>query len=155
MANRFHGRAVERVTGRTLPPAFGAEVSAETVRRFRRELRSLPHVAHALSWLRGPKAVASSSPLDRIRAGLEVVGLIDVDAASCIVIEDSVPGVTAAVQAGMTAIGFVGSNPTPGQLANDLIAAGARTVIADMRALKSAVADVRGWRRRSISPASL
>ena len=137
--------AVERVTGRTLPPAFGAEVSAETVRRFRRELRSLPHVAHALSWLRGPKAVASSSPLDRIRAGLEVVGLIDVDAASCIVIEDSVPGVTAAVQAGMTAIGFVGSNPTPGQLANDLIAAGARTVIADMRALKSAVADIRGW----------
>lgn len=182
VANRFHGRrpadvfaAVERVTGKTLPPAFGAEVSAETVRRFRRELRPLPHVAHALSWLRGPKAVASSSPLDRIRAGLEVAGLmryfgarlfsasdvakgkpapdlfrytagrLDVDAASCIVIEDSVPGVTAAVQAGMTAIGFVGSNPTPGQLANDLIAAGARTVIADMRALKSAVADIRGW----------
>ena len=65
------------------------------------------------------------------------------------------PGVAAAVQAGMTVIGFVGSNPTRGQLANDLIAAGARTVIADMRALKSAVADVRGWRRRSISPASL
>jgi len=51
-------------------------VSAEAVRRFRRELRPLPHVAHALSWLCGPKAVASSSPLDRIRAGLEVAGLM-------------------------------------------------------------------------------
>jgi HAD superfamily hydrolase (TIGR01509 family) len=182
VASRVHGRrpadvfaAVERVTGKTLPPAFGAEVSAETVRRFRRELRPLPHVAHALTWLRGPKAVASSSPLDRIRAGLEVAGLIryfdsrlfsasdvangkpapdlfrhlasrlDVDAASCIVIEDSVPGVAAAVAAGMTAIGFVGGNLTPGRLANDLVKAGARTVIADMRALKSAVADIRGW----------
>jgi len=182
VASRFHGRrpadvfaAVERVTGKTLPPAFATEVSAETVRRFRRELRPLPHVAHALTWLRGPKAVASSSPLDRIRAGLEVAGLIRyfgphlfsasdvakgkpapdlfryaaaklaVDAGSCIVIEDSVPGVAAAAAAGMTAIGFVGGNATPGRLANDLINAGARTVIADMRALKSAVADIRGW----------
>jgi len=182
VADRFHGRrpadvlaAVERVSGKTLPPAFAAEMSAETVRRLRRELRPLPHVAHALTWLRGPKAVASSSPLDRIRAGLEVAGLIryfgsrlfsasdvakgkpapdlfryaaaklEVDAASCIVIEDSVPGVAAAVAAGMTAIGFVGGNPTPGRLANDLLKAGARTVIADMRALKSAVADIRGW----------
>lgn len=182
VARRFHGRrpadvfaTVERVTGKTLPPGFAAEVSAETLRRFRRELRALPHVAHALTWLRGPKAVASSSPLDRIRTGLEVAGLIryfgsrlfsasdvvrgkpapdlfrraaaqlDVDAAACIVIEDSVPGVAAAVAAGMTAIGFVGGNAEPGRLANELVNAGARTVIADMRALKSAVADIRGW----------
>ena len=182
VANRFHGRrpadvfaAVEGVTGKTLPAAFAAEVSAETMRRFRRELRPVPHVAHALTWLRGPKAVASSSPLDRIRAGLEAAGLmryfgsrlfsasdvakgkpapdlfryaairLGVDAASCIVIEDSVPGVAAAVAAGMTAIGFVGGNATPGRLANELIEAGARSVIADMRALKTAVADIRGW----------
>ena len=65
VANRFHGRRpadvftpVERDTGKTLPPAFGAEVSAKTVRRFRRELRPLLHVAHALSWLRGRPAPA-------------------------------------------------------------------------------------------------
>jgi beta-phosphoglucomutase-like phosphatase (HAD superfamily) len=61
------------------------------------------------------------------------------------VIEDSVPGVAAAVAAGMTAIGFVGGNDEPGLLAKALTQAGARAVIADMRALKSAIADLRGW----------
>jgi HAD superfamily hydrolase (TIGR01509 family) len=138
-------------------------------------LRALPHVAHALTWVRGPKAVASSSPHDRLRAGLEAAGLLrffearlfsasdvpngkpapdlfrfaagrlQVDPASCIVIEDSVPGVAAAVAAGMTVIGFVGGNPMPGRLAQDLVDAGARTVIADMRVLKATITDIRGW----------
>jgi beta-phosphoglucomutase-like phosphatase (HAD superfamily) len=68
-----------------------------------------------------------------------------VDPASCIVIEDSVPGVAAAVAAGMTAIGFVGGNEMPGRLAHDLVNAGARTVIADMRVLKGTITDIRGW----------
>jgi HAD superfamily hydrolase (TIGR01509 family) len=182
VARRYHGRRpvdvlaeIEKTTGRKLPANFAAGVTAETLRRFRAELRPLPHVAHALSWVRGPKAVASSSPLDRIRLGLEVAGLLryfeprlfsasdvangkpapdlfryaaarmQVDPAQCIVVEDSVPGVAAAVAAGMMAIGFVGGNATPGRLAHDLTAAGARTVIADMRALKSAITDIRGW----------
>jgi HAD superfamily hydrolase (TIGR01509 family) len=182
VARRFHGRrpvdvfaAIETATGRKLPMNFAAGVTAETLRRFRTELRPLPHVAHALSWVRGPKAVASSSPFDRIRIGLEVAGLLryfesrvfsasdvpngkpapdlfryaaarmQVDPAECIVIEDSVPGVAAAVAAGMTAIGFVGGNATPGRLAHDLTLTGARTVIADMRALKGTIADLRGW----------
>ena len=70
---------------------------------------------------------------------------MQVDPAQCIVVEDSAPGVAAAVAAGMTAIGFVGGNQAPGRLAKDLIDAGARTVIADMRALKSAITDLRGW----------
>jgi HAD superfamily hydrolase (TIGR01509 family) len=182
VARRYHGRrpadvfaSIEAAMGKKLPPNFAASVTLETLRRFRANLRALPHVVHALTWVRGPKAVASSSPLDRIRAGLEVAGLLrffearvfsasdvpngkpapdlfrfaaarmQVDPASCIVIEDSVPGVAAAVTAGMTAIGFVGGNQMPGRLAGELIGAGARTVIADMRALKSAIADIRGW----------
>jgi HAD superfamily hydrolase (TIGR01509 family) len=182
VARRYHGRrpadvfaSIEAAMGRKLPSNFAASVTLETLRRFRANLRALPHVVHALTWVRGPKAVASSSPLDRIRAGLEVAGLLrffearvfsasdvpngkpaadlfrfaaarmQVDPASCIVIEDSVPGVAAAVAAGMTAIGFVGSNQMPGRLAGELIGAGARTVIADMRALKSTIADIRGW----------
>ncbi len=182
VARRYHGRrpadvfaAVEAAAGRKVPPGLAAAVAAETLRRFRTELRALPHVAHALTWLRGPKAVASSSPLDRIRVGLEAAGLsryfetqvfsasvvpsgkpapdlfrlaaarLRVDPAECIVVEDSVPGVAAAVAAGMTAVGFVGGNAMPGRLAYDLGAAGARTVIADMRALKGAIADIRGW----------
>jgi beta-phosphoglucomutase-like phosphatase (HAD superfamily) len=61
------------------------------------------------------------------------------------VVEDSVLGVAAAVAAGMTAIGFVGGNHMPGRLAQDLVNAGARTVIADMRVLKATIADIRGW----------
>jgi hypothetical protein len=45
----------------------------------------------------------------------------------------------------MTAIGFIGASPVPDQLAGELRAAGARTVVSDMRHLKSAIADQRGW----------
>jgi HAD superfamily hydrolase (TIGR01509 family) len=182
VARRFHGRrpadifaAVEAAVSKKLPPNFSSTVSVETLRRFRTELRAVPHVAQALTWLRGPKAVASSSPLDRMRAGLKAAGLLrffesrlfsasdvpngkpapdlfrlaaarmQVDAADCIVVEDSVPGIAAAAMAGMTPIGFVGGNQAPGRLAKDLVAAGARTVIGDMRVLKSAINDLRGW----------
>jgi len=39
------------------------------------------------------------------------------------------PGIAAA----MTPIGFVGGNPTPSKLASELLATGARTVVADLR----------------------
>ncbi len=179
---RFHGlrpadifAAVKAAAGRGLPPSFRADVAAETLRRLRSELRSIPHAAHALTWIRGPKAVASSSSLDRIRLSLEVTGLIrffeprlfsasemrkgkpapelflvaaarsQVAPGDCIVVEDSAAGVSGAVAAGMTPIGFVGGSHAPGRLASDLLAAGARTVVADMRTLKSAITDLRGW----------
>ena len=63
----------------------------------------------------------------------------------CIVVEDSAPGVAAAAAAGMTPIGFVGGSHTPGKLAAELLASGARTIVADLRALKSTIADLRGW----------
>ncbi len=179
---RFHGRrpadvfaAVQVATGKTLPPDFAASVAAQTLRRLRAELRPMAHAAHALTWIRGPKAVASSSSPDRIRASLEVTGLLrffdprcfsasavrkgkpapdlfllaaarsEIEPAACTVVEDSAPGIAAAAAAGMTPIGFVGGSLTPGKLAADLLAAGARTIVADMRALKSAIADLRGW----------
>jgi HAD superfamily hydrolase (TIGR01509 family) len=179
---RFHGRrpvdifaAVETATGRKLPRDFSTQVAAETLQRLRAQLRPVAHAAHALSWIRGPKAVASSSPFERMRESLEITGLIrffeprlfsasavrngkpapdlfllaaarnQVDPAECIVVEDSAPGITAAAAAGMTPIGFVGGNNKPGRLAHELVAAGARAVIGDLRALKSAIAELRGW----------
>ncbi len=68
--------AVEAAAGRKLPPRFAIDVAAETLQRLRAELRSIQHAAHALTWIRGPKAVASSSSFDRIRLSLEVTGLI-------------------------------------------------------------------------------
>jgi beta-phosphoglucomutase-like phosphatase (HAD superfamily) len=63
----------------------------------------------------------------------------------CLVVEDSVVGAKAGVAAGMTVIGFVGGSHAGSQLDTQLLAAGARTVITDLRALKSTVIDLRGW----------
>jgi HAD superfamily hydrolase (TIGR01509 family) len=166
---------VEAAAGRKLPEGFAASVAAATLKRFRAELRAMPHVAQALSWIRGPKCVASSSSYDRIRVSLESTDLIrffdpylfsarEVNAgkpapdlflhaashmlikpADCIVVEDSIVGVAAAVTAGMTVIGFAGGSHAQARLGNHLRAVGARAVISDMRALKGAVIDLRGW----------
>ena len=166
---------VEAATGRRLPASFAGELTAATLRRIRAELRPTPHAAYALSWLRGPKCVASSTTLDRIRVSLETTDLVrffaphlfsandvphgkpapdlflhaaarmEVEPRDCIVVEDSPVGVAAAVAAGMTPIGFVGGSHAPPLLPAQLTAAGARAVIADMRVLKSTVVALRGW----------
>jgi HAD superfamily hydrolase (TIGR01509 family) len=167
--------AVEAHIQRKLPAAFGADLAAATLKRFQSELRAMPHAAHALTWLREPKCVASSSGIDRIRASLDITGLarffegnlfsgsdvprgkpapdlfqlaarrMRVRAAECIVVEDSPAGVAAAASAGMMPIGFVGGGHAAPNLGSELQAAGARTVIADMRQLRGAIVDLRGW----------
>ena len=75
---------------------------------------------------------------------LHVAGCTGKNPADCIVVEDSPAGVSAAVAAGMTAIGFVGGGHAALNLGSHLTAAGAKMVIADMRALKGAVVALRG-----------
>jgi HAD superfamily hydrolase (TIGR01509 family) len=182
VAHYFTGRRpsdmfneVEIAAGRKLPAGFAATVASAILRRFHTELRATKHMAQALTWLRGPKCVASSSSYDRIRVSLECTGLIhffepnlfsasevkngkpapdlllhaaaktQVEPRDCIVVEDSTVGVAAGVAAGMTAIGFTGGSHVRGRLADRLHAAGARVVISDMRALKSTIIDLRGW----------
>ncbi len=166
---------LETATQRKLPPNFAALLAAATLQRLRQELRATAHVAYALTWLRGPKCVASSSPLDRIRVSLESTGLLRffdpylfsandvargkpapdlfehvakkmrVKPSDCVVVEDSPAGVTAAHAAGMVPIGFIGGTHSGPHLGAHLTAAGARAVIADMRALKSTVVALRGY----------
>lgn len=166
---------VEMAAGRKLPEDFAATVATATLRRFREELRATKHAAYALSWLRGPKCVASSSSHDRIRVSLETTDLIrffepnlfsagdvrhgkpapdlflhaanrmNVKPSACIVVEDSPVGVAAGVAAGMTVIGFVGGSHAGSKLGNHLQANGAKAVISDLRALKSTIIDLRGW----------
>jgi hypothetical protein len=45
----------------------------------------------------------------------------------------------------MTAIGFVGGSHAGGMLGEQLVEAGARTIIADLRHLKSTVVALRDW----------
>jgi HAD superfamily hydrolase (TIGR01509 family) len=166
---------IEAATQRRLPPDFGTALAAATLRRLHAELRATSHVEHALTWLRGPKCVASSSPLDRVRVSLECTGLLRffdpylfsasdvtrgkpapdlfiyvatkmrVAPSDCIVVEDSPAGVAAAHAAGMVPIGFIGGSHTNPSLGAQLTNAGARAVIADMRALKSTVVALRGF----------
>ena len=59
---------IETATQRKLPADFVATVVSRDLRRLRAELRADARTPHyALTWLRGPKCVASSSTLDRIR----------------------------------------------------------------------------------------
>lgn len=166
---------VEIAAGRKLPPDFAAALALATLEKFRAELRCTAHVTQTLSWIRGPKCVASSSSLERIRTSLETTDLLrffdpylfsanevprgkpapdlfllaaqrmHMQPRECIVVEDSAVGVAAGVAAGMTVIGFVGGSHAGSQLGTQLHAAGAHTIITDMRALKTAIVDLRGW----------
>jgi len=156
--------SIEAATRCKLPVNFSAALAAATLARLRAELRAMPHAAHALTWLRGPKCVASSSPPDRVQVSLETTGLakffnflfsasnvrngkpapdlflhaaarMGVQAADCIVVEDSPAGVAAAAAAGMTALGFVGGSHAEAHLGEQLRLAGARTIVAHLRHL--------------------
>ena len=63
-------RPADEATFNALLAASETAGAAHALRRLRAELRATSHVEHALTWLRGPKCVASSSPIDRIRATL-------------------------------------------------------------------------------------
>ncbi len=166
---------VEAAMRQPLPSGFAAGVAAATIERLRAELRAMPHAVHALTWLRGPKCVASSAPKDRVQMSLQTADLyrffegcvfsasdvpngkpapdlflraaaqMGVQAVDCIVVEDLPAGVTAATAAGMTPVGFVGGSHAEAGLAERLLAAGAREIVADLRHLKSTVVSLRGY----------
>lgn len=69
----------------------------------------------------------------------------EVDPAACMVLEDSVPGITAAKAAGMRAIGFTGASHTwPGH-ADALTEAGAETVLNKMADVPELVSALGLW----------
>jgi HAD superfamily hydrolase (TIGR01509 family) len=137
---------------------------------FETELQAIPGVGAVLDSLTCKICVASSGRPERLKHALSLVGLYDrfhphifsatevprgkpapdlflyaaermgVMPERCVVIEDSLPGVTAAVAAGMRVIGFVGaSHCRPGDAAR-LSAQGAIAVIDDMAQLLPALA---------------
>lgn len=161
---------VEAEIGRAFPESYVAVLRGTIDRVFGEQLAPVPHITETLSRLSQRICVASSGTPTRIRSSLGTTGLLDHFAphlfsamqvehgkpapdlflfaaaqmntppARCIVVEDSVPGVTAAHAAGMTVIGFTGgSHCRPGD-AERLRAAGATVVIDDMRLLPDLVA---------------
>ena len=160
---------IETATQRKLPPNFAKTLAAATLRRLKVELRATAHVEHALTWLRGPKCVASSSPPDRVRTSLETAGLakffnflfsasdvrngkpapdlflhaasrMGVQAADCIVVEDSPAGVSAAVCQTAGSSGAIARNASHSGLnAPDACTARARLARASVAAARVAL----------------
>ena len=165
----------EELLSRPIPKEMGERAALELMARFRRELKAVAGVKDAIAALPYRRCVASSSAPDRLMLSLEVTGLsplfgdnvfsavevasgkpapdlfllaaqrLGVEAASCIVIEDSVLGVKAARAAGMAVIGFTGGSHANQDLAERLAAAGAEPVIHSMARLPAAVEQ---WVRR-------
>ena len=162
--------AVETELGRKLPDDFESQMKQAALELYKDHLRLIPHVAETVAALSLPKCVASSGTPEKIRHGLTCAGLHDhlaphlfsavqvkrgkpapdlflfaaeqlkVPPGRCIVIEDSVPGVTGARAAGMTVLGFHGgSHCTPAHAAM-LKAAGAHETFDDMRQLPALIA---------------
>ena len=164
---------IEGLIGRKLSPEEGESDAKRLMQRFARELQAVKGVRKAILALPGKRCVASSSAMERLRYSLQLTGLLElfephVFSASqvargkpapdlfllaaatcgaapqtCIVVEDSPAGVSAALAAGMRAIGFIGASHASPALGERLRVAGAALVIADMSALPAAVAGLR------------
>jgi HAD superfamily hydrolase (TIGR01509 family) len=160
--------------GLDLPEDFESVLTQRTVDAFERELKGVEGLREAVSALGVPVCVASSSPPERIRASLRIVGYADLFGAwvfsatevprgkpapdlflhaarrlgaapeNCLVIEDSAPGVVAALGAGMTAFGFTGGAHAHGRKYRErLTEAGAFAIFDAMRGLPELIAKTR------------
>jgi len=163
--------AIETEMGRALPDDFELQMKQTALQLYADHLHLIPHVAETVARIDLPKCVASSGTPEKIRHGLTCAGLYDqfvphifsavqvkrgkpapdlflfaaeqMRAAPerCIVIEDSVPGVTGARAAGMAVLGFHGGSHCGPGYGDRLIAAGAAAVFDDMRQLPALIAE--------------
>jgi HAD superfamily hydrolase (TIGR01509 family) len=172
VSDREARQAIETEIGRKLPDDFEIQVKQATLQFYAGDLRAISHVGEAIAAIGLPKCVASSGTPEKIRHGLTCAGLYDrlapnIFSASqvargkpapdlflfaaeqmqaspgrCLVVEDSVPGITGARAAGMTVLGFHGgSHCRPGH-ADTLRGAGAVTTFDDMRQLPGLIAQI-------------
>jgi HAD superfamily hydrolase (TIGR01509 family) len=171
VSEREARRIVEAEIGRKLPD-IETQIHQETLRFYEGDLNAIAHVGDAIAAIDVPKCVASSGTPEKIRHGLSCAGLYEqlaphifsatqvkrgkpapdlflfaaeqMKAAPqrCIVIEDSVPGVTGAIAAGMTVLGFFGGSHCTSEHEAMLRAAGAERTFADMRELPGLIAQL-------------
>ena len=162
---------VEAEIGRGLPDDFEMQMKQAALRLYADDLHLIPHIAETVAAIGLPKCVASSGTPEKIRHGLKCAGLYDMlvphifsavqvnrgkpapdlflfaaeqmGAAPerCVVIEDSVPGVTGARAAGMTVLGFHGGSHCRDGHAAMLRAAGAHGTFDDMRQLPALIVE--------------
>jgi len=163
-------QTLERELGRPLPPGFVEAHLAHVRDVFARDLTAIPGAVDAVAGLDVPFCVASSTRMPALIDNLATCGLsrlfdgrvfsasqvkrakpapdvflyaasqMGADPADCLVIEDSVAGVTAACRAGMGVVGFTGGGHVTAGLAERLRAAGAATIFSRMEDLPAVLA---------------
>ena len=161
---------LEARLGCRLGDSFATDHAARFAAICETELRAMPGIYAVLDGIVGQTCVASSSTPERLRHTLGLAGLyrrfdphvfsatmvergkpapdlflfaaqrMAAEPMACVVIEDSLPGVAAAVAAGMTAIGFVGGGHCRLGHADRLRQAGASVVVEAMTELLPALA---------------
>ena len=149
----------QALKGTALPVGFMEAVRSKCWARFNVELAAIDGVRPFLDAYEGMAAVASSSGIDGLHEKLKLTGLhhlfspniysgqqvergkpapdlflfaasrLDRAPEDCLVIEDSVNGIRAAVSAGMEAWGFTGGGHADAGLERRLIHAGAHKVV--------------------------
>ena len=174
--DRFAGRPdremraeIEADMRRPLPDDYKLRVDRRTEEAYGEELRIMAGVNEALDAIDKPICVASSSFPEKLKMGLQQVGLYErfapnvisatavargkpepdvfifaagwmhVSPAKCLVIEDSVPGVRSAVRAGMRVFGFTGGAHSRPGHGSALTNAGAELIFGEMRKLPDLV----------------
>jgi HAD superfamily hydrolase (TIGR01509 family) len=176
---RFAGRPdremraeIESDWGKPLPADYTSRINELVEQAYHHELRVISGVVDVLDALDVPVCVASSSFPEKLRLGLEVVGLYErfapniisatfvahgkpepdvfifaagwmkVPPKNCVVIEDSTAGVRAGRRAGMRVFGFTGGAHCGAGYRERLMEAGAELVFKDMTELPSLIAAV-------------
>jgi HAD superfamily hydrolase (TIGR01509 family) len=173
MSDREARLAIETELGRSLPDDFEAQMKQAALRRYADDLQNIPYIAETIAAIDLPKCVASSGTPEKIRHGLQAAGLYHLlvpnifsatqvrngkpapdlflfaagqmatPAGRCVVIEDSVPGITGARAAGMTVLGFHGGSHCRPGYGDTLRAAGAAATFDDMRQLPDLLGQIR------------
>ena len=163
---------IEKEISRKLPDDFESQVKQATLQFYAGDLRAISFVGEAIAAIGLPKCVASSGTPEKIRHGLECAGLFDqlaphifsasqvkrgkpapdlflfaaeqmqASPARCVVIEDSIPGITGALAAGMAVLGFHGGSHCQPGYSDILRAAGAALTFDDMRQLPDLIAQI-------------
>lgn len=158
-------KIISEEMGKKIPLGFRSTIQEKILLKYRSELRAIEGVEETLKQLKIKKCVASSSAPAKLALGLVETGIFEllyphifstklvekgkphpdiflyaakqmgVSPDKCLVIEDSVAGITAAKAAGMRSVGFIGGSHCSDSQSDRLISAGANVIVSEFKSV--------------------